>query len=212
MAEVKYVLSDLGGVILETDFNRFAKAVKKASSKNDIDLDYRLKVFCDMDFYRLFALGKIEPLDFYDYASSYLKLDVEYGVFVKLWNKVIVKPNKKYCAFLRKAKAAGYTLILLSNIDILHWGHICKTCHKIIKLFDRIFLSCDHGLAKPDILFFKYLRHCLEIKEQKTIFIDDRKENLLAAKRYKINTLLYDRFRHKEFIKEAGVFLPDIKF
>lgn len=209
MEKVKYIISDLGGVVLETDFTRFAEAVKKASGRNDSDLDDRLQRFMDMDFYKLFALGKIKSFNFYAYASSYLKCYFEYDVFVKLWNEIIVKPNKKYCDFLQKAKNAGYTLILLSNIDEIHWKYSSEIC-KELKLFDWIYLSCDRGFIKPDLLFFTYLCLQFEIKGSEAVFIDDKKENILSAQKLKINTLLYDSAKHKEFIKAARVFLPKI--
>lgn len=209
MEKVKYIISDLGGVVVETDLNRFAQAVKKASGRDDSDLDYRLERFMDTAFYKLFALGKIKSFNFYAYASSYLNFYVEYDVFIKLWNEILIKPNKKYCDFLQKAKNAGYTLILLSNIDEVHWEYSSKIC-KELKLFDWIYLSCDRGFVKPDILFFVYLCLQLEIKGSEAVFIDDREENMPSAKKLKINTLLYDSAKHNEFLEVARVFLPEI--
>lgn len=210
MEKVKYIISDLGGVVLEIDFNRFAKAVKKASLiNNDSEFDYRLKRLSDAVFYKLFYLGKISPTDFYANSCSYLRLYISYDDFIKYWNAIIIKPNKNYCAFLKKAEKAGYALILLSNLDIIHWEHSCKICKAVFKLFSRIFLSCDAGFEKPDPLFFASTLYRMRIKSREAVFIDDRLENIQAAKNLGIPSILYDSRQHPKFLNEFKKLCPD---
>ena len=110
---------------------------------------------------------------------------------------------------MEKAKIVGYTIIILSNIDKIHWKYSSKICKKL-KLFDWIFLSCDHGFVKPDILFFAYFCHCFKIKKSEAVFIDDKSENIQAAQSLGIPSILYDIRKHKDFLAEFNVLYPDI--
>lgn len=206
---VKYIISDLGGVILEIDFNRFAKAVKKFNPDSADKLE-RLEYTI---FYQMFSLGKMEPYDFYGNICKYLKFPVSYWDFVKAWNRILIKPNQDYCDFLQKTKKAGYHLVLMSNIDKIHWPRSYFLCENTIDElfdFDCRFLSCEVGLVKPNPLFFAYILNQFRIKGLEAIFIDDKPENIKSAQKCGINALLYDSAKHEEFIKAVRVFLPKI--
>jgi putative hydrolase of the HAD superfamily len=48
-------------------------------------------------------------------------------------------------------------------------------------LFDREFYSCQLGIAKPDIGFFKFILSDLQVPPSSVLFIDDREENVTNA-------------------------------
>jgi len=48
-------------------------------------------------------------------------------------------------------------------------------------LFDREFYSCQIGIAKPDIRFFKFVLSELDVTPSSVLFIDDREENVASA-------------------------------
>ncbi|MEK7146744.1 MAG: HAD-IA family hydrolase [Patescibacteria group bacterium] len=154
-------------------------------------------------------MGKISPQDFHTNLCAYLKVGVLYEDFVKFWNRILIKPNKNYCDFLKKAKKAGYTLILLSNIDVIHWERSCEICKDLPKLFRRIFLSCDVGLAKPDPMFLAHVFYEFRIKRQDAIFIDDKLENIKAARSLGIPSILYNSKKHNDFLAEFKTLCPD---
>ncbi len=59
----------------------------------------------------------------------------------------------------------------------------------VYEVFHRIFLSDEIGYKKPDKEFFSYVVDSLEILPQQLLFIDDKIENTVAARKLKINTI-----------------------
>jgi putative hydrolase of the HAD superfamily len=48
-------------------------------------------------------------------------------------------------------------------------------------LFHREFYSCQIGIAKPDIGFFKFILSELDVPPTSVLFVDDREENVASA-------------------------------
>jgi putative hydrolase of the HAD superfamily len=48
-------------------------------------------------------------------------------------------------------------------------------------LFEREFYSCQIGIAKPDIKYFRFVLSELDVAPSSVLFIDDREENVASA-------------------------------
>ena len=57
---------------------------------------------------------------------------------------------------LRSLKAMGKTLILLSNAQRIFTEYEVKALG-ILELFDKVFISSDYGVKKPDIRFYEIM-------------------------------------------------------
>jgi putative hydrolase of the HAD superfamily len=49
-------------------------------------------------------------------------------------------------------------------------------------LFSREFYSCQIGIAKPDIEFFRFVLNELDVPPSSVLFIDDREDNVASAR------------------------------
>lgn len=58
-------------------------------------------------------------------------------------------------------------------------------------LFNREFYSCSLGVAKPDIAFFEHVLHALHLRGNNALFLDDRQENVEAARRAGLAATVY---------------------
>jgi putative hydrolase of the HAD superfamily len=58
-------------------------------------------------------------------------------------------------------------------------------------LFSREFYSCTLGVAKPDIAFFERVLHALDVRANNVLFLDDRQENVDAARRAGLAAAVY---------------------
>jgi putative hydrolase of the HAD superfamily len=58
-------------------------------------------------------------------------------------------------------------------------------------LFTREFYSCSLGVAKPDIFFFERILHALDLRGDNVLFLDDRQENVEAARRAGLASAVY---------------------
>jgi len=57
--------------------------------------------------------------------------------------------------------------------------------------FDREFYSCFLGVAKPDIAFFERVLEVLDLRGNDVLFLDDRAENVEAARRAGLAAAVY---------------------
>lgn len=83
-------------------------------------------------------------------------------------------------ALVADLKAVGYKLYVLSNMSLEFIGFLRKT--EVYKYFDGEVVSCEEHVVKPDAEIYRRLveRYGLDVSE--TLFIDDRKENVEAAR------------------------------
>ena len=83
-------------------------------------------------------------------------------------------------ALIAELKAAGYKLYVLSNMSLEFIEFLRKT--DVYKYFDGEVVSCEEHVVKPDAEIYKRLVDRYSLSEQETLFIDDRKENVEAAR------------------------------
>lgn len=89
-------------------------------------------------------------------------------------------------AELLAALSHRYKLVLLSNVDAYYWKTIRRE-HREIELFSDILLSCDLGVAKPERAAFLRAIDAAGAPASSCFFVDDKDENVLAAKQVGIN-------------------------
>lgn len=59
-------------------------------------------------------------------------------------------------------------------------------------LFDREFYSCHLGVAKPELEYFATILCDLNLPGQSVLFLDDREENVAAARQAGLRAAVYD--------------------
>ncbi|WP_171070466.1 HAD family hydrolase [Methylobacterium terricola] len=60
-------------------------------------------------------------------------------------------------------------------------------------LFDKEFYSCQIGIAKPKVAFFRYIMHEIHETGDELLFIDDRAENVVAARQAGLHAEIFER-------------------
>jgi HAD superfamily hydrolase (TIGR01509 family) len=73
-----------------------------------------------------------------------------------------------------------HKLVLLSNIDSYYWNNV-YAMYAPLKHFDRVLLSFDLGVAKPNPEAYMLAAKAAECDMSACLFIDDRKSNTDAA-------------------------------
>ena len=74
-----------------------------------------------------------------------------------------------------------FKLALLSNTNPVHWNH-AGIADSLEPLFDRVFLSWQTGLLKPDIAAYAQVTESFGTKPQEIVFLDDNQMNLDGAR------------------------------
>lgn len=73
-----------------------------------------------------------------------------------------------------------YILALVSNSDAEFLKKLLAK-HDLNRLFDKVFISGEMGIAKPSHKFFDYVLNKLQLSAEEVLFIDDQQKNIVAA-------------------------------
>ena len=92
---------------------------------------------------------------------------------------------------IKQLKEAGYRLIVLSNMSKEYIAYLRKM--NVYSAFDDEVISCEVGLIKPEKEIYSLLIERYNLDPAQTVFIDDRKENVLAAAELGITPFHFDR-------------------
>src|ERR1700723_2073354 len=113
------------------------------------------------------------------------------ATLIKLDSESITRPNQGAVRWAKLLHHAGFPLTLLSNMPLELSRHVTKS-FPILSTFEYLIYSCDYGTIKPELAIY---RNCLEILRaapQDILYLDDRAENVEAAARLGINSVLFD--------------------
>ena len=210
---LKNYIFDLGGVLLDirmqNAYERFsalglpAAELKEGGSVYKLMEDYQLGYVSTQDFCKQVAEKCSAGT-----ASQSQKTtphDVELA-----WNSICLGvEERKLDALRRLHKMEGVaTVSLLSNTNELHWECCCKNwfCangNKLEDFFDKIFLSQELHLQKPDAEIFKTAIRELGASPAETIFLDDSAVNTAAAAACGLKTLTVTS--NVDWVKELGI-------
>ncbi len=191
---IKNIIFDLGGVILNIDFNKAAIAFKKLGINNFEDLYSRAtqsKLFVNLE------KGFITDEQFYDEIRSLSGINIANDEIKGAWNELILDFPPKRLELLMKLKE-NYNCFLLSNTNKIHYDCYQKDLrdnHNIDgleSLFEKAYFSQDIKQRKPDLGIFHHVLTDQKLKPKETLFVDDTMENINAAKEVGMHTLYID--------------------
>ena len=81
-------------------------------------------------------------------------------------------------------------IALMTNFPV-DWFYPLIEKHDLHQYFDVIFISSELGLIKPEEAFYRKAVDTLHVRKDQAVFIDDRKENALAAERLGLHGIVF---------------------
>ncbi len=208
-SEIKVVLFDLGRVLVDFDHKRAAQRISSFCPKSPVEI-YNL--FFESPATVAFEAGKISPEDFYIQVKEMLDLKLSYASFIPIWNDIFfLSPKNRSIFRLVNILRAGYKTALLSNINTLHYEYL-KQNFPVFGVFDRIFLSFELGLIKPDKEIYNLVIQELKVSPQEIFYTDDRADLVESAKTFGIRGCVFANFEQLVGdLRGAGVVVTDDK-
>ena len=179
---MKNIIFDLGGVLVGFDRQRSIDAFERIGCGKVADYirDHRTE---DL-FYRI-ELGEISTHDFCEEVRQMTATNADDEAIIHAWNVLLTPVTGKRLQRLRELREKGVRLFLLSNTNDMHWQY-CG--HQLDGCFERVFLSYEMRLAKPDTAIFAEVLRQADIDAHDTLFIDDNADNIAAAASLGIKT------------------------
>ncbi|MCX7661863.1 MAG: hypothetical protein N2Z79_04180, partial [Candidatus Omnitrophica bacterium] len=174
------IIFDLGRVLIDFDHHLAARRAVEFSDKSEEEI---FNLFFDSDLTGLFEEGKLSPSEFFLEAKQRLNLRLTYEQFLPIWNEIFyfTEENKKVLDLANLLKKR-FRILLLSNINILHFEYLRQNFSFIFIPFPQIVLSFKVGVRKPHPLIYQIAQENLDLQMQEILEIDDRKELSEEAK------------------------------
>lgn len=186
---IKNVILDFGGVLCELHRQKCLDAFENLGFKGVkyiISQTHSSGPFTDLE------LGNISTEDFHNNISTYLYEHVTPQDIDDAWILMLgIIPDSKKQLLLKLKQ--DYRLFLLSNTNDIHWSFAKREIwpykeYQLEDYFEKIFLSHEMHLAKPDPEIFNKVLAETNIKAEETIFIDDSPLSIESAAKLGIQT------------------------
>jgi len=180
MQNIATIVFDVYGVIMKERNGNFPVFIAEKTGRIFDRAEY-IKLYRPMslgaiDFREgMFNFGFDDPdAASYDYILNYVNFDHEFYDFAE------------------RCKSAGFSLNILSN-DVSEWSKLMREIYDINKYFDKIIISGDVNLRKPEPEIFELALSKIGAEANKCLYIDDNLENLETAGKFNFNTVLFRR-------------------
>ena len=182
----KHIIFDLGNVLLNFKAEAFTRS--KISDKDKAMSVY--KAIFQSEEWLLLDRGiltqeeaKTILMERHNQHASWIELIFDH------WIEGLT-PIEDTIEVFRKLKASGYKLYYLSNFQLLAFEAVIKQ-NSFFELFDGGIVSYREKFIKPEKEIYKRMINQYNIEVRESIFIDDTIENIEAAKKLEINTILF---------------------
>ena len=186
------IIFDLGGVILNIDYQKTIKSFKYLGIDNFNNLYTQAKqnrVFDD------FEIGKISSADFRDYIRKGSGTNLNDSQIDIAWNAMLLDLPLKRIKLLKEL-AKAYPIYLYSNTNQIHLNAFRKSIHSqhgddmlLEKLFIKTYYSHELNMRKPNADGFLKIIHDNNLEIESTLFIDDSEQHIIGAKKIGLQTV-----------------------
>lgn len=186
----KNVIFDLGGVILNIDYNLSVDAFKKLGLNNFAE---HFSQASQKHLFDLYEKGMISSAEFRDAIKQELSADVSTAQIDAAWNALLLDLPKERLSVLEKVKQSHRTF-LLSNTNDIHIVELNRYLNNSFGIadlsgyFEKMYLSYEIGMRKPDAEIFEFVLQQNDLDPSDTLFIDDSIQHIERAKQLGIQT------------------------
>ena len=183
MSKIKNLLFDLGGVLLNIDYNKTANAFKLLGVKQFDELYSQADA---NDLFESLETGKISEEDFYITMKYHCSLGTTEQQIKKAWNEMLLNFRLESLNHLIKLKE-DYNIFLLSNTNSIHLKEFTKIFQNetgksnLDEFFLKTYYSHIIKERKPYVETYKNVLNNAGIKAEETLFIDDSIKNVEGA-------------------------------
>ena len=191
MQNIKNIIFDLGGVILNIDFKQTELAFAKLGVGN-FNQYYTLQSVSPL--FEKLELGLITPGDFYNEFRNVVNVSLKDEEIQHAWNALLIDFPSERITWLENI-SKKYRTYLLSNTNKIHYDAFMKMFNDQIdkgdfnKYFIKPYYSHEINLRKPAKECFEFVLKKENLNAGETLFIDDSETNVEAAKTVGLNTI-----------------------
>ncbi len=169
---------DLGGVLIDIDFNRSLNSWAKASGQTQAKLKQR---FEPDHAYREHEIGALDFSQYAQHLRQRLTIQLDDTTLLNGWNALLGDALPGSRQLLARC-AQQYPCYLFSNTNASHYEHWSQHQAKVLEPLQGIFTSFELGLRKPEPQAFKEIARRIGCSPQDILLFDDTQENINGAR------------------------------
>jgi len=186
---IKNIIFDLGGVLVDIDPDRTAKAFARLSETNAVDI---MELHKSQNFFVDYEKGLIDDVTFRNHIRQFLDKDIPDIHIDNAWTAMLVEFPPQKIELLEIARK-NYRTFLLSNTNNIHRIKFEKcfidTAHSdFYDYFERVYYSFEMHMRKPDKEIFVKVLEENKLIPRETLMIDDHLPNVRMASNLGIQT------------------------
>ena len=178
---------DLGNVIVDIDFNR---VLGTWSDLARIPLATLKQHFTMGEAFHQHERGEISDEAFAEAMCHEMHMPLSYEQFAHGWQAVFVALRPEVIEIMRKLREQGHRVVVLSNTNRLHTEFWPDEYPQIRAVADRIYLSQDMGMRKPEARIYQRVLQEEGVSAEDAVFFDDNADNIAGANRLGITSIL----------------------
>lgn len=180
--EIKNIVFDLGGVLLDIDpqlsYRAFSELIQPQFS-----LDNWGEL---LPIVHLMEIGAISNNDFYDRVKALVIAGTSLQEIKDAWCSMLIGVPECRIEMLKQL-AQKYRLFVLSNTNSLHIEQFEEMFEQIYgfglkSMFEQVYYSSEIGERKPHQAAFQHVLNQSGLNSFETIMVDDLPDNCAAAK------------------------------
>jgi glucose-1-phosphatase len=203
MENIKNIIFDLGGVIMDIDVKQTLKAFSGLGIKNVENYfghGFAASFFSDHES------GKISDEEFLKQIKKLLTEEVSDESIIDAWNALLLRFPAERISLLKEIRSK-YRLFLFSNTNAIHYNKFVEIYRdsfsgELEDLFEKAYFSHSMGHRKPDTGGFELIIRENRLDPKQTLFVDDAFINVEGA----LKTGL------KGLYMPPGFFITDIRW
>jgi putative hydrolase of the HAD superfamily len=202
--EPTVIFFDLGKVLVDYDFNLAYNYIKERSTLPADEFNKRIPSIEKLN--TVYETGKIETLGFYQSMAETLEYKGTIDSLSLAWSDIFkpITKNIETVGLLAKA----YPLAIISNTSDVHIQFL-EANYSFFDNFRARIYSHVIGSRKPDSSIYEHSLDLMSAESGKSLFIDDRIENIRAAANLGWRTIHFrDGVDLRQALIEAGVAIP----
>lgn len=172
---------DMGGVVTSNAGNKLYEDVS-----NFLSISQERFFEASGDMLEKLEIGEISVREYWNNFSNILGRKISGDLF-----RVLFHPEKIVETYdlIQLLKDRKHRVVCGTNTIESHYdNHICRGDYEV---FDMTYTSVNLGVAKPDLCFWEKIMKIEKVSPEQCVFIDDKIENVEAAKKLGIKAFLF---------------------
>lgn len=189
---IKNIIFDLGGVVIDIDFELTFKALAELSPYS---LNETKKIMGELNIWDIYERGELSDDEFIKTLKKELKITAYNDKVIAAWNALLLQIPKERIDLIRTLNNKHQTYVL-SNTSLYHiigLNQILKessgdlSLHSVMN--NTIYFSYEINRRKPDLDIYEFVIKDANITPSETVFLDDNLDNVLAAREAGLNAI-----------------------